>query len=166
MRRFGVFSTPKRLRLAALASVLASLASTGLAATPVDTFNRDIAAHPYVGRLYVRAFKAGVRIPVEFRGEWSSDKKTCGIEGDDYDTRIFVEAVTVHYSDETHVATAVKRVGPHSVAITYGPLKKGYHYMSPPPIMSLESNGAVLQGWDESGKTRWNRWMKCPVAPG
>jgi hypothetical protein len=110
----------------------------------------------------VKSFKAGVRIPVEFRGELSSEPKTCGIEGDDYDTRLFVEAVTVHYYDVTHVVTSVKVLAPGSIALSYGPLIDGYHDFIPPPVLTVSKDGRRLEAREATGKKELlGRWTRC-----
>jgi len=62
------------------------------------------------------------------------------------------------------VVTNTRRFGPRSLALTYGPLIHDYHDLIAPPVLSLSSNGKVLQGWDSSGKKLQGRWMKCPQA--
>ena len=133
------------------------------ASTPRDEFDSGIAEHPYIGKLYAHSFKAGIRLPQEFRGEWSFDKKYCGIDGDDYDSRIWIKAVTVHFYDETHVVTGIQKIGPHTLKLTYGPAVKEYHYLVPPRFISLSTDGKTLFGWDKPGEKRQGGWEKCPT---
>jgi hypothetical protein len=143
-------------------SALAMLALTANASTLQDKFDPDLAEHPYIGKLYAKSFKSGVRIPAAFRGEWSTDRATRGTDGDDLDTRIFIRAVTVGFGDETHVVTKAKIFNSRSVLLTYGPLIENYHFLIPPPVLSLSSDGRILEGRDASGGKSRGRWMKCP----
>lgn len=143
--------------------VIGLMAMGTVGAASADRLDPVLAEHPVVGALYVQSFQAAVRIPEEFRGEWSRDPSTCGVEGDDGDARLTLRPVTVHFGDETHVATRVARAGPHAIDLAYGPLVDGYHFMIAPPRLSLSPDGQALMGLDAAGDERLGRWTKCPT---
>ncbi len=131
-------------------------------AAPTDKLDPELAEHSEIGRLYAQSFKAGTRIPQEFRGSWSNEPSLCGTDEPDEGNRIFVKALTFQYSDETHVATKVTRLGPRSIRIAYGPLVDGYHEFVAPPVLTLSKDGKVLEGWETPGQGSMGRWTKCP----
>jgi|SRR5882672_6551035 len=157
-------TNPKHLYLVALIGGAALIACIANAAEPRDDeLDRRIDEHPYIGKLYIQSFEAGVRIPPEFRGEWSNEIAICGTDKPNEGNRILVRAVTFHFYDETHVVTKVRRLGPSSLALTYGPLIRDYHFFIAPPVISLSPDGKMLQGWeDPSRKKRQGRWSRCP----
>jgi hypothetical protein len=126
-----------------------------LVAPQADELDRILAEHPDVGRQYVKSFNAGIRVPPRFRGEWSSDRSTCGSDGDDMDTRIWVDAVTVGYGHATYVITRIEPDGTRTIKLTYGPFVEGYHYTVPPPSLTLSADGKALLG--PKGEGRWRR---------
>lgn len=140
------------------AGLLAVLTLPLLGAGPApDKLDPDLAQHEIVGRLYVQSFKAGVRIPPEFRGKWSLNPKSCRDEVDEGDNWLMIEPVTVHFYDETHVVTAVKVTSPGTIALTYGPLIGDYHYMIAPPVLTLSKDGKSLISADETGRSVYKR---------
>lgn len=157
---FGAVVTDTRpARTLAIAVVSLLVGCSGLS----GRMDADISGHPQIGDAYRTAFESGVRIPKEFRGEWSSDPKTCGIEGDDLDTRLIVGTVTVSFYDETHVVIALKAKGSRLIRLTYSPSIKDYHYMEPPASLSLSADGKALQGRGPDGESQ-GRWEKCAAS--
>lgn len=121
-----------------------------------------LAEHPVVGRSYVEAFESDARIPTPFRGEWSSDPATCGTDTDDGDSRIWVDAITVGFQGETHVATGAADSGPQMIRLTYAPPVADYHYRIAPPQLRLSADGKTLEGLDERGNPGHGKWQRCP----
>ena len=125
---------------------------------PLAGTDPDLAAHPVIGKAYVAAFRAGVRIPAAFHGEWSSDPAACGAEGDDMDNRVWVDALTVSFQGEPHVATAVAAAGPHAIALTYAKPVADYHFRTAPVRLTLSADGKSLRAPEEQGA-----WQRCPA---
>ncbi len=92
------------------------------------------------------------RIPPAFHGEWSTDRKYCGIEGDDFESRLWVRADRVSYYEGSWPPKTVTRLSPRAIRLTYGPSGAEEEDLVPPATLALSADGKRLNG----------SYRKCP----
>jgi hypothetical protein len=97
-----------------------------------------------------------VRIPAEYRGEWTNEPRYCGFEGDDMDSRLTVTATEVGYYANNWRVKSIERT-PAGLRIAYYPRTDFDMYA--PNFLRLSRTGKRIYTSEDPVDTGYKR---CP----
>ncbi|HEX4848963.1 MAG TPA: hypothetical protein VFV30_12535 [Novosphingobium sp.] len=97
-----------------------------------------------------------VKIPIEYRGEWTNEPRYCGVERDNLDSVLTVTAGSVGYFENEWRVKSVQRTG-KGIAIRYHP--RADFDMYAPNYLRLSADRQRIYTSDDRRDTGYKR---CP----